>query len=134
MSLFVRDAQALSHAELSHLIWRVASRATLRGVTLTTRFAYDPIYCGSVSGIVGALETSPETDYEGRSEFKVDGTVPSLENDSLDSFSGLCIVPTARDAHGTESDAEFRGGEHVFVVNPPLYGKVNKRMSFRVSL
>lgn len=131
VSLFVRDAQALSHAELSHLIWRVASRATLRGVTLTTRFAYDPIYCGSVSGIMGAFEASSESDFEARSEFKVEGTVPSLENDSLNSFSGLCIVPTARDAHGTESDAEFRGGEHVFVVNPPLYGKVNKRMSFR---
>lgn len=131
VSLFVRDAQALSYAELSHLIWRVASRTTLRGLTLTTRFLYDPVYCGSVSGIVGALGAPTERHVDDYPLFKVDGTVSSLENGSLDSFSGLCIVPTARDAQGTDVDTDFRGGEHVFVVNPPLYGKVNKKMSFR---
>ena len=130
VSLFVRDAHTLSHAELSHLLWRVASRGILRGLTLTTRFTYDPVFCGSVSGIIDSLtEMSESRRRECSYVFKVDGAVPSLDNDSLDTFSGVCIVPMARDAHGTDEDGDFRSGQQVFIVNPPLYGKVNKRVS-----
>lgn len=128
--LLVRDAHALSHGELSHLLWRVASRAVLRGLTLTTRFAYDPVFCGSVSGFVEALgdATDASTNLHPYA-FKVDGTVPTLERDALDAFSGVCVVPTAREAHETDGDGDLSPGQHAFAVRPPLFGKVNKRVA-----
>lgn len=135
VSLVVRDAQALSHAELSHLLWRVASRAVLRELKLTTRFAYDPIFCGSVSGFLEAIGDGSDRGETVPYDFKVDGVVPSLERGALDAFSGVCVVPTARDAQETEGSGDVGCGQHVFAITPPLFGKVNKRVAAnRISL
>jgi len=139
VALFVRDAHLLGCSQLSHILWRVAARAALRDLVFTTRFEYDAVYAGAGAPFIASLSNSMPADttppaLPGTTPLK---TVPDITPDSLSSFSGVCVVPTARDAANTNSSETPKEGSGVFVVSPPLFGRVvrvNGRRSVTIAL
>jgi hypothetical protein len=137
VSVFVRDAHLLGCAQLSHVLWRTAGRAAFRDLVLTTRFEYDAAYAGAVAPFIASLSTNaiapPETD----SMTEKANTILDLTPASMSSFSGVCVVPTARDATNADDVGTPEEGSDVFVISPPLFGRVvrvNGRRGVTVAL
>jgi hypothetical protein len=136
VTVYVRDAQLLRCKQLSHMLWRAAGRAAFTGLVFTTRFEYDPVFCGSVApfltALVERLPRAPEVTGTVLHTTQAP-TVKDLHPDTLSAYSGVLIVPACRDAVGTnvpdhESLAE---GAQVFTVSPPLFGSVLRQVSAR---
>lgn len=142
VAAFIRDAHLLGCAQLAHVLWRTAGRAAFRELVLSTRFEYDAAYAGTAAPFIAALArtTPPGVDV---ARTPASQTVPDLTPASLAAFSGVCVVPTARDATGAgdaetpAASASASEGSAVFAVSPPLFGRVvrvNGKRSVTVAL
>ena len=123
IAFYVREAHALSFAQLSHLLWRMGSRSVFKSLTLTTKFCYDTIYSGSIAPLIDRLreKDSEVCPYV----FKSDrATVENLSEEKLDDLVGVCVVPAADDAR--DADESMPVGAQVFCVKPPCFGRVAK--------
>lgn len=153
VSAFVRDAHLLGCAQLAHVLWRTAGRAAFRELVLSTRFEYDAAYAGTAAPFIAALarvaqvaqvaQVAPRlanlksTTENVGAEAGVSRSVADLTPASLASFSGVCVVPTARDAIGSGDAEATAEGCAVFVISPPLFGRVarvNGKRSVTVTL
>lgn len=128
VSVFVRDAHTLSYGQLSHILWRIGGRAVFQKMILTTRFCYDTIFAGPIASFLQAMQRGGAQETCAY-DFKVDDTILNLDTESLARYSGVCVVPKAKDACDTNGDGNFQTGVPIFSVQPPAFGRVTKRLS-----
>lgn len=131
ISVFVRDAQLLRCKQLAHLVWKAAARAVFKEFVLTTRFEYDPTYSGNATPFIAALFSSEEPAAGPDQQDALEGvkTIPDMKTEHMSVFSGVCVVPTARDAATDTVTSVAADGTHVFSITPPLFGRVVKHNS-----
>ena len=122
--VYFRDAHLLTCNMFSHLMWRLSKRVKFSGFTLSHRCSDDWSYHSLMWAFMRRLDVPGIPGTSEALEMAETPSISGLGRHELVNLDGVCVVPMADDAH--EKHLLLAVGCYVFVINPPIFGKVQQ--------